>query len=87
MACKMMQEMSQVRVDATRGGTVLCHVRARRAGRGLGLRGHAGRHVSKGGHGQRKLLQWFYRFQKDLFMFLFFNCVNVIKQVVNFTGI
>ena len=70
-------------MDAARGGSVLCHVRGRRAARGLGLRGHAGRHVSQGGHEsheQRKLLKWHSLFLKELFMFLFFDLM--IKQVV-----
>ena len=70
-------------MEAARGGSVLCHVRGRRAARGLGLRGHAGRHVSQGGHEsheQRKLLQWLSLLLEDLFMFLFFE--HVIKQVV-----
>ena len=40
-------------MEAARGGSVLCHVRGRRAARGLGLRGHAGRHVSQGGQWAR----------------------------------
>ena len=70
-------------MEAARGGSVLCHVRGRRAARGLGLRGHAGRHVSQGGdsgHEQRKLLQWLSLFLEELFMFLFFDLM--IKQVV-----